>query len=150
MPTAIRCVRQQVSLPARCKPNQFKKVTLLCKSPNSYHFDMFDVCFFSSKVQSPTSSSQLVKYKAMYTYEATREDELTIREGDLIQVMRFHFSFCLTIVLQMAIFATKTTTTTKRSIIRSKRTKDGYGASAKVAQVSSRAHLLPNSAISSY
>jgi hypothetical protein len=33
----------------------------------------------------PANPSQ-VKYKAMYTFEATREDELTVTDGDVINV----------------------------------------------------------------
>lgn len=36
-------------------------------------------------MQSPTGSAT-IKYKALYTFEASREDELTVRDGDIINV----------------------------------------------------------------
>lgn len=44
----------------------------------------------SNSFTQPTSAN-IVKFKAMYQFDASREDELSIKDGDIINVERFLF-----------------------------------------------------------
>ena len=49
---------------------------------------------FTVPPSQPVQTAQnIVKYRAMFAYDATREDELSIKEGDLINVFTFFFFF---------------------------------------------------------
>lgn len=39
-----------------------------------------------NNIQPTTTSSALIKYKAIFAFDATRDDELSIKEGDIINV----------------------------------------------------------------
>lgn len=49
---------------------------------------------FTVPPSQPVQTAQnIIKYRAMFAYDATREDELSIKEGDLINVFTFFSIF---------------------------------------------------------
>ena len=82
--------------------------------------------------------SNLVKYKAMYVFDASREDELTLREGDIVNVILLIDSFIkqrLTYINFLIL----------RMICQSKLMKVGYSANATVDRACFQKRLRPSS-----